>query len=71
MAVRRKTMVPVKARVKAKAMAKAMAAKSNWIADAVKNPGAFSAKAKAAGMSTKPGSEASTTTKLSKMRKKK
>ena len=58
----------------------------NWIQGAIKRPGAFSAKAKAAGMSTsafaakvsKPGSKASTLTKrqanlaktLSKMRKK-
>ena len=48
-----------------------MAKKKNWIAGAVKNPGAFSAKAKAAGMSTaayankvtKKGSKASATTK--------
>lgn len=61
-------------------------AKKNWIAGAIKHPGAFTAKAKAAGMSTaayaakatKPGSKASTTTKrqanlaktLSKLRKK-
>lgn len=59
----------------------------NWIKGAIKRPGAFSAKAEAADMSTaayaakvtKPGSTASTTTKrqanlaktLSKMRKKK
>lgn len=58
-----------------------------WIQKAIKNPGAFSKKAKAAGMSTsayaakvtKPGSKASATTKrqanlaktLSKMRKRK
>ena len=58
-----------------------------WIQKAIKKPGAFTAKAKAAGKSvsafakqaTKPGSKASTTTKrqanlaktLSKMRKKK
>lgn len=57
-----------------------------WIQKAIKNPGAFTKKAKSAGMSTqayaskvtKPGSKASTTTKrqanlaktLSKMRKK-
>jgi len=57
-----------------------------WIKDAIKNPGAFTKKAKSAGMSTsayankvtKPGSKASTTTKrqanlaktLSKMKKK-
>ena len=61
--------------------------KGGWIKSAIKNPGAFSAKAKAAGMSTaayaakvtKPGSTASTTTKrqanlaktLGKMRSKK
>ena len=44
---------------------------ANWIAGAVKNPGAFSKKAASAGMSTaayaskvtKPGSKASATTK--------
>lgn len=61
--------------------------KKKWIQDAIKNPGAFSAKAKRAGMSTSeyankvlsPKSKASATTKkqavlaknLSKMRKKK
>lgn len=61
-------------------------ATKNWISKAIKHPGAFSAKAKRAGMSTaayatkvtKPGSRASTTTKrqanlaktLSRMRKK-
>ena len=61
--------------------------KGNWIKGAIKRPGAFSAKAKRAGMSTsayarkvlKKGSRASTTTKrqarlaitLGKMRKKK
>ena len=43
----------------------------NWIASAIKNPGAFKAKSKAAGMSTNafadkvtaPGSKASPTTK--------
>jgi len=64
-----------------------MAEKKNWIQGAIKRPGAFSAKAKAAGKSTdqyakqvlKEGSKASTRTKkqaalaqtLSKMRKKK
>jgi len=59
----------------------------HWIAGAIKHPGAFSKKAKAAGVSTsayaksalKPGSKASSTTKkqaalaqtLGKMRKKK
>lgn len=46
-------------------------AKKNWIAGAIKHPGAFTKKAKAAGMSTsayaskvlKKGSHASTTTK--------
>lgn len=62
------------------------AGKKNWIKGAIKHPGAFSRKAKSAGMSTsayaskvlKTGSKASTTTKrqaalaktLSKMRKK-
>jgi hypothetical protein len=62
-------------------------AKKKWIQGAIKNPGAFSAKAKKAGKSTseyahqvlKPGSKASDKTKrqarlaltLSKMRKKK
>lgn len=48
-----------------------MAAKKNWIQNAIKNPGAFTAKAKAAGMSvgaytnrvTKSNSKASATTK--------
>ena len=48
-----------------------MAKKRNWIKGAIKHPGAFSAKAKAAGMSTaayarkvlKEGSNASPTTK--------
>lgn len=48
-----------------------MAKGKNWIAGAIKHPGAFTKKAKAAGMSvkgfaarvTKPGSKASTTTK--------
>jgi len=64
-----------------------MAEKKNWIQGAIKRPGAFSAKAKAAGKTTaqyakqvlKEGSKASTRTKkqaalaqtLSKMRKKK
>lgn len=46
-------------------------AEKKWIAGAIKHPGAFTAKAKAAGKSvsqyaasvTKPGSKASTTTK--------
>ena len=65
---------------------KKMKSGGNWIQGAIKRPGAFSAKAKAAGMSTaayaakvtKPGSKASTLTKrqanlaktLGKMRKK-
>lgn len=48
-----------------------MAAKKKWIQKAIKRPGAFSAKAKRAGMSTqeyaskvtKPGSKADTRTK--------
>jgi|LakMenEpi03Aug12_release.lakeMendotaPanAssembly.Ray.scaffolds.fasta_scaffold443720_2 hypothetical protein len=73
--------------LKGRGVFKAGGAKKNWIKGAIKNPGAFSAKAKAAGMSTaayaakvtKPGSKASTTTKrqanlaktLGKMRSKK
>ena len=68
-------------------MAKPKGSGKNWIAGAIKHPGALKKKAKAAGMSvsafankaTKTGSKASTTTKrqanlaktLSKMRKKK